>query len=113
MINYFNKRVEVMKAFVVEKIEEKKFTASIKEIEIPVLTEHEVLIKTLYSSLNYKDALSSNGNPGVTTVFPHVTGIDVSGVVSESKSDLFNMTTLPESNGPPASLLDPAMATYT
>ena len=80
-----------MKAFVVEKIEEKKFTASIKEIEVPVLAEHEVLIKTSYSSLNYKDALSSTGNPGVTRVFPHVTGIDVSGVVSESKSDLFNI----------------------
>ncbi len=80
-----------MKAFVVEKIEEKKFTASIKDIEMPVLTEHEVLIKTSYSSLNYKDALSSTGNPGVTSVFPHVTGIDVSGVVSESKSDLFNI----------------------
>lgn len=80
-----------MKAFVVEKIEEKKFTASIKDIEMPVLTEHEVLIKTSYSSLNYKDALSSAGNPGVTSVFPHVTGIDVSGVVSESKSDLFNI----------------------
>ena len=91
MIKYFNKRVKVMKAFVVEKIEEKKFTASIKEIEVPVLAEHEVLIKTSYSSLNYKDALSSTGNPGVTRVFPHVTGIDVSGVVSESKSDLFNI----------------------
>ena len=91
MIKYFNKRVKVMKAFVVEKIEEKKFTASIKDIEMPVLTEHEVLIKTSYSSLNYKDALSSTGNPGVTSVFPHVTGIDVSGVVSESKSDLFNI----------------------
>ena len=91
MMKYFNKRVKVMKAFVVEKIEEKKFTASIKDIEMPVLTEHEVLIKTSYSSLNYKDALSSTGNPGVTSVFPHVTGIDVSGVVSESKSDLFNI----------------------
>ena len=91
MIKYFNKRVKLMKAFVVEKIEEKKFTASIKEIEMPVLAEHEVLIKTSYSSLNYKDALSSTGNPGVTRVFPHVTGIDVSGVVSESKSDLFNI----------------------
>ncbi|MBT7839880.1 MAG: YhdH/YhfP family quinone oxidoreductase, partial [Candidatus Thioglobus sp.] len=80
-----------MKAFVVEKIEDKKFVASVQEVEQPTLVEGEVLIKTSYSSLNYKDALSSAGNPGVTRVFPHVTGIDVSGVVAESKSSLFSV----------------------
>ena len=75
-----------MKAFLVTKSEDKKFTAGIVEIDRPVLEENEVLIKTTYSSLNYKDALSSIGNPGVTRVFPHVTGIDVAGIVSESKS---------------------------
>jgi putative YhdH/YhfP family quinone oxidoreductase len=79
-----------MKAFVVEKIEDKKYITSVKEIAKPTLTENEVLIKTSYSSLNYKDALSSVGNPGVTKVFPHVTGIDVSGIVVESKSSMFN-----------------------
>ncbi len=78
-----------MKAFVVEKIKDKEFTGSIKEVEKPILSENEVLIKTSYSSLNYKDALSATGNPGVTRVFPHITGIDVSGVVAESKSNLF------------------------
>jgi len=87
-----NKKVEnKMKAFVVEKIEDKKFVASVQEVEQPTLVEGEVLIKTSYSSLNYKDALSSAGNPGVTRVFPHVTGIDVSGVVAESKSSLFSV----------------------
>ena len=81
---------ENMKAFVVEKIEDKKFTTSVKEIEKPVLAERQVLIKTSYSSLNYKDALSATGNPGVTRVFPHVTGIDVSGIVAESRSDAFH-----------------------
>ncbi|RXI45315.1 oxidoreductase [Malaciobacter mytili] len=78
-----------MKAFVVEKIDDKKYEASIKDIEIPTIKEDEILIKCLYSSLNYKDALSSIGNPGVTKVFPHVTGIDVSGEVIESKSSNF------------------------
>ncbi len=77
-----------MKAFVVEKRNE-QFITSIKDIVKPSLVENEVLIKTAYSSLNYKDALSASGNPGVTRVFPHVTGIDVSGIISESKSSLF------------------------
>ena len=78
-----------MKAFLVEKSEDKKFTSAVKEIEIPEIGENEVLIKTTYSSLNYKDALSSIGNPGVTRVFPHVTGIDVAGIVDKSNSKDF------------------------
>eukprot|EP01155_Anaeramoeba_flamelloides_P017166 Anaeramoba_flamelloidesa566846_185.p1 GENE.a566846_185~~a566846_185.p1 ORF type:complete len:325 (+),score=10.20 a566846_185:77-1051(+) len=78
-----------MKAYIVEKIEDKKFTSGVKEIDTPSVEENEVLIKVSYSSLNYKDALSSVGNPGVTRNFPHVTGIDVAGTIAESKSSDF------------------------
>jgi len=80
-----------MKAFVVEKIEDKKFYCGVQDIEVPTLEENEVLIKATYSSLNYKDALSSVGNPGVTRVFPHVTGIDVAGTVEKSTSSDFEV----------------------
>ena len=80
-----------MRAFVVEKTEDKKFEAGVQEIEVPKIEENEVLIKTTYSSLNFKDALSSVGNPGVTRVFPHVTGIDVAGTIEESNSDEFEV----------------------
>ncbi|MGB7402558.1 MAG: YhdH/YhfP family quinone oxidoreductase [Arcobacter sp.] len=80
-----------MKAFIVEKFEDKKFKSGLKEIEVPQIGENEVLIKATYSSLNYKDALSSVGNPGVTRNFPHVTGIDVAGVVEKSNSDKFSI----------------------
>lgn len=80
-----------MKAYVVEKLEDKKFQSGVKEIEKPQISENEVLIKTTYSSLNFKDALSSIGNPGVTRVFPHVTGIDVAGIVVESNSNDFEV----------------------
>jgi len=79
------------RAFVVEKVEDKKFECGIKEIDVPTIAEDEVLIKTTYSSLNFKDALSSVGNPGVTRVFPHVTGIDVAGTIEQSNSDLFKV----------------------
>ncbi len=39
----------------------------------------------LYSSLNYKDALSANGNRGVTRRYPHTPGIDAAGTVVESQ----------------------------
>ncbi len=80
-----------MKAFLVEKIGDREFVADIKEISTPKCGENEVVIKVSYSSLNYKDALSSVGNPGVTRKFPHVTGIDVAGTIHESTSGIFNI----------------------
>lgn len=78
-----------MRAFVVEKIADKEFSADVREVSVPVCGEDEVVIKVTYSSLNYKDALSSVGNPGVTRNFPHVTGIDVAGTIHESTSSIF------------------------
>jgi acrylyl-CoA reductase (NADPH) len=80
-----------MKAFVVEKVGDKEFASEIKELPTPKCADNEVVIKVTYSSLNYKDALSSVGNPGVTRKFPHVTGIDVAGTVYESTSPIFKV----------------------
>lgn len=80
-----------MKAYVVEKIESKVFESGVQDIDVPVIDENEVLIKVSYSSLNFKDALSSVGNPGVSRKFPHVTGIDVAGTVAESNCNVFKV----------------------
>lgn len=80
-----------MKAFLVEKTSDKKFIADVKEVSIPKCEDNEIVIKVTYSSLNYKDALSSTGNPGVTRSFPHITGIDVAGTVYESTSNIFKV----------------------
>lgn len=80
-----------MKAYVVEKIDDKKFQAGVQDIDIPTIEDGEVLIKAEYSSLNYKDALSSTGNPGVSKNFPHTTGIDVAGIVEQSNSSDFKV----------------------
>jgi len=77
-------------AFVVNKTQEGKFVSGIEQLDIPTIGENEVLIKASYSSLNFKDALSSVGNPGVTRNFPHVTGIDVAGVIEQSNSSDFS-----------------------
>ena len=78
-----------MKALVVEKISDTEYTTEIQEVSVPKCAEDEIVIKVSYSSLNYKDALSSIGNPGVTKNFPHTTGIDVAGTVYESTSKIF------------------------
>ncbi len=56
---------------------------------IEELPEGDVLVRVEYSSLNYKDALSATGHPGVTKRFPHTPGIDAAGTVVESSDDAF------------------------
>ena len=54
-----------------------------------MLPPGDVLIHVQYSSLNYKDALATQGHPGVVRTFPHVPGIDFAGAVVESASDAY------------------------
>lgn len=77
-----------MQAFLVSE-KESGFVGEWTDIPEPELAEGMVRIEVEYSSLNFKDALSYSGNKGVTRNFPHVPGIDASGIVADSKSDLF------------------------
>ena len=77
------------KAFVTEETE-KGFTSSIQERSLNDLPAGDVLIKVLFSSLNYKDALSASGNRGVSRNYPHSPGIDAAGIVEESNLDHFS-----------------------
>ena len=77
------------RAFQVEKTADRQFPRSIVERDTADLPDGELLIDVAYSSLNYKDALSATGNPGVTRNFPHTPGIDAAGTVEESRSDAF------------------------
>jgi putative YhdH/YhfP family quinone oxidoreductase len=77
------------KALVVEKTEDKQFLRGIRERSLAELPEGDLLVRVHYSSLNFKDALSATGHPGVTRKFPHTPGIDASGVVVSCESGAF------------------------
>lgn len=77
---------KTFRAFFVEETEN-GMTRKIVERKIEDLPAGEVLIKVEYSSLNYKDALSSIGNKGVTRKYPHTPGIDAAGVVVSSEDE--------------------------
>lgn len=79
----------VFRAFQVEELPENQFTGKIIEKEISDLPKGETLIRVLYSSLNYKDALSATGNRSVTKHYPHTPGIDAVGVVEYSENENF------------------------
>lgn len=76
-------------AFYVSENEDKTFSQQIIERNTDDLPQGEVLIRVRYSSLNYKDALSSIGNRGVTRQYPHTPGIDAAGIVEASTVDTF------------------------
>ena len=73
------------KAFWVEK-EDKEVHQSMINRSVNDLPQNDVLIRVHYSSLNYKDALSAKGLPGVTRNYPHTPGIDAAGVVETSNA---------------------------
>ena len=60
---------------------------SIVEKSVDDLPEGDILIKVNFSSLNYKDALSASGAPGVTRNYPHTPGIDAAGVIVETNDN--------------------------
>ncbi len=78
------------KALIVEETVPKQFSRRIGERTVADLPPGEVTIKVAYSSLNYKDALSATGNPGVTRNFPHTPGIDAAGTVSDCSDNSFS-----------------------
>jgi alcohol dehydrogenase len=81
----------IYKALYVEELKSNQFIRSIKDLFIDKLPENDILIKVLFSSLNYKDALSAKGHKGITKNYPHTPGIDASGIVMQSKSDKFKV----------------------
>ena len=79
------------KALLISETPEKQYVKAIVQRQISDLPADEILIKVHYSSLNYKDALSSTGNKGVTRNYPHTPGIDAAGVIEKSDSPDFQV----------------------
>ena len=80
---------QTFRAMIVEETEPGSFTREIRTREISDLPAGDLLVKVHYSSLNYKDALSATGRPGVTRHYPHTPGIDAAGVVIECADGTF------------------------
>ena len=69
--------------------EGENFLREIKSVEKNFLKEGDVTVKVQYSGLNYKDALILKNGAKLVKKFPHIPGIDFSGVVEESNHKNF------------------------
>tara|TARA_B100001121_G_C18636895_1_gene597154 strand:- start:244 stop:1245 length:1002 start_codon:yes stop_codon:yes gene_type:complete len=65
------------------------FKRDIKSIEKTFLKDGDVTVKVKFSGLNYKDALILKNGAKLVKNFPHIPGIDFSGVVEESNHKSF------------------------
>ncbi len=81
--------MEHFKALWTEENQDGSFKTSLQDLSTEILASHEVLVQVLYSSLNYKDALSAHGHRGITQQFPHIPGIDAAGIVLNDASGKF------------------------
>lgn len=72
-------------ALVVEKNDEGKTHAAVRQIDIDALPEGDVLVAVDYSTLNYKDGLCIGPGGGLVRNYPHVPGIDFAGTVEASQ----------------------------
>ncbi|MDP7692841.1 MAG: oxidoreductase, partial [Vicinamibacterales bacterium] len=59
------------------------------EATLDELSQGEVVIRTAYSSVNYKDALAATGAGKILRRFPLIGGIDVAGSVASSSDDRY------------------------
>jgi len=80
----------MFKCLLVDK-DENGYRTSITELPEEKLSQGNVLVKVLYSTLNYKDALAITGKAPVIRSFPMIPGIDFSGIVEQSDSDEFKV----------------------
>ncbi len=65
------------------------YRSGIEALTLDALSRGEVVIKTAYSSVNYKDALAGTGEGKILRRFPLVGGIDVAGHVVASTDPAF------------------------
>jgi putative YhdH/YhfP family quinone oxidoreductase len=69
--------------------EDNKVQARIVEATLDELDPGEVVIKTAYSSINFKDALAATGAGKIVRRFPCTGGVDASGTVESSTDARF------------------------
>ncbi len=80
-----------MKTFTAFRIHSKdgQIISGFEDLQPEDLTAGDVLIKSIYSNINYKDALAATGKGRILKKFPLNGGIDVAGVVEDSGDDRF------------------------
>ncbi|MGH1353940.1 MAG: acryloyl-CoA reductase [Thalassovita sp.] len=79
----------MFKALIVDKDEDGKTHAEVKQITDADLPDAEVTVAVEFSTVNYKDGLCVGPGGGLVRNYPHVPGIDFAGTVETSSDDRY------------------------
>ncbi|MDU8944703.1 acrylyl-CoA reductase (NADPH) [Ovoidimarina sediminis] len=79
----------MIRALLVERDDEGKTAAAVKEIDEAQLPEGDVTVAVEYSTVNYKDGLCIGPGGGLVRTYPHVPGIDFAGTVESSEDERY------------------------
>jgi acrylyl-CoA reductase (NADPH) len=63
-----------------------KPVAGFRDLALTDLPDHDVLVEVLFSTLNYKDGLAVSGKGRIARRLPMVAGVDLSGIVVDSRN---------------------------
>jgi acrylyl-CoA reductase (NADPH) len=74
------------RCLLLEQGEDRKVSNSIQTLDNDRLPEGDVTVAVKYSTLNYKDGMIINGLGRLVRDYPHIPGIDFSGVVEQSSN---------------------------
>lgn len=80
--------MESFKAFRVHE-EDGKVAGRLERVDLDALSEGDVVIRGIWSDVNYKDALAATGKGKIMRRFPMVGGIDVAGYVHSSSDERY------------------------
>ena len=68
---------------------DKKVTAAIEQVPVTDLPDGDVTVRVAYTTLNYKDGMVLNGIGRLVRNYPHIPGVDFSGIVETSENPDF------------------------
>jgi acrylyl-CoA reductase (NADPH) len=66
-----------------------RYVTAIRRITLADLPDEDVLVDIKYSALNYKDGLAVSGKSRICRTLPLICGIDLAGVVAESRDETY------------------------
>ena len=81
--------MDTFRSFRINQGEDKSISANFTNMSLEDLTEGDVVIKTSYSTINFKDALAATGKGRILRKYPLNGGIDLAGKVAVSTDSRF------------------------
>ncbi len=74
-----------LQAFLVDKADD-RFERGLRELPRSILPDDDVVVRVAWSSINFKDGLAAQADGKVARAYPLILGIDLAGVVVESRA---------------------------